>query len=90
MAAWRRPRRHWRIRHQKEWRCRKEIAFESFVDRYDLSFPQISDDAADVFTRFGVASQPAIAIIRPDGEVQTVLGAADEAFLDSLIEDALI
>lgn len=42
-----------------------------------------------MFTRFGVASQPAFAIVRPDGEVQTLLGAADEAFLDSLIEDAL-
>jgi len=55
-----------------------------------LSFPQISDDAADVFTRFGVASQPAFAIVRPDGEVQTLLGAADEEFLDTLIEDALL
>ena len=43
-----------------------------------------------MFTRFGVASQPAFAIIRPDGEVQTLLGAADGVFLDSLIEDALV
>jgi hypothetical protein len=42
-----------------------------------------------VFTRFGVTSQPAIAVIRPDGEVQTLFGAADDAFLDSLITDAL-
>ena len=42
-----------------------------------------------MFRRFGVASQPAIAIVRPDGEVQTVLGAADEAFLDGLLEDAI-
>jgi peroxiredoxin len=63
--------------------------FQEFVDRYSLSFPQISDDAADVFTRFGVTSQPAIAIVRPDGEVQTLFGAADDALLDSLIADAI-
>jgi hypothetical protein len=54
-----------------------------------LSFPQISDDSADVFARFNVASQPAIALITPDGEVQTLFGAADEAFLDSLLADAV-
>ncbi len=67
-----------------------EEQFEEFIDRYGLSFPQISDDGAEVFTRFGVASQPAFAVIRPDGEVQTLLGSADESFLDSLIEDALV
>jgi hypothetical protein len=54
-----------------------------------LTFPQISDDAADVFTRFGVATQPALALILPDGEVQTLYGAADDELLDSLIRAAL-
>jgi hypothetical protein len=54
-----------------------------------LTFPQISDDSAAVFSRFGVAAQPAIAIVRPDGEVQTLFGAADDELLDSLIDDAL-
>jgi hypothetical protein len=42
-----------------------------------------------VFQRFGVASQPAIAIVLPDGEVQTILGAADEAVLDGILTDAV-
>lgn len=42
-----------------------------------------------MFQRFGVAAQPAIALVRPDGEVQTVFGAADDEFLDSLLTDAL-
>jgi len=50
-----------------------------------LSFPQIDDSSADVFTRFGLTSQPAIALVLPDGEVQTLLGAADAALLDSII-----
>jgi hypothetical protein len=42
-----------------------------------------------VFTRFDVATQPALALILPSGEVQTLYGAADDALLDSLISDAL-
>jgi hypothetical protein len=54
-----------------------------------LTFPQISDDDAEVFTRFGVSTQPALALILPDGEVQTLYGAADDALLDSLIGAAI-
>lgn len=42
-----------------------------------------------MFARFEVPTQPAFAIIRPDGEVQTLFGAADDTLLDSLITDAL-
>jgi hypothetical protein len=42
-----------------------------------------------VFQRFGVASQPAIAIVLPDGEVQTLFGAADDSLLDSILADAV-
>ena len=47
------------------------------------TFPQISDDAADVHRRFGVAAQPALAMVGPDGDVQTLFGAADEELVDS-------
>lgn len=66
-----------------------EDEFAAFIDRYDLTFPQISDEGGEVFARFEVPTQPAFAIVRPDGEVQTLFGAADDAILDSLIEDAL-
>ncbi|MAT07437.1 MAG: hypothetical protein CL424_20625 [Acidimicrobiaceae bacterium] len=62
--------------------------YVDFVERYDLSFPQIDDTVADVFTRFGVAYQPAIAIVLPDGEVQTIQGAADGDMLDSILSQA--
>lgn len=54
-----------------------------------MTFPQISDETGDVFARFEVPTQPAFAIIRPDGEVQTLYGAADDDLIDSLINDAL-
>jgi hypothetical protein len=63
--------------------------YESFVDRYELTFPQIDDSAAEVFTRFGLGSQPAIAFVLPDGEVQTLMGAADEELLDSIISSSI-
>ena len=66
-----------------------DAEFQEFIDRHRLTFPQISDDAADVYRRFGIAAQPALAIIRPDGEVETLFGAADEELVDSLIERAI-
>lgn len=42
-----------------------------------------------MFGRFGVPVQPAMAIILPDGEVQTLFGAADEALLDGILSDAV-
>ncbi len=59
--------------------------FQRFIDRYALTFPQISDDEAIVFERFQVPSQPATVIVTPDGEVQQIFGPADEQFLESLL-----
>lgn len=42
-----------------------------------------------MFQRFEIPSQPAIAIVLPDGEVQTIFGAADESLLDSILGDAV-
>ena len=42
-----------------------------------------------MFTRFDVATQPAIALVLPDGEVQVLYGAASDELLDSLISAAL-
>ena len=63
--------------------------FQGFIDKHGLTFPQLSDDPGEIYARFGVPGQPAFAIIRPDGEVETLIGAADEAVLDGIITDAL-
>ncbi len=41
-----------------------------------------------MFSRFGVAYQPAFAIVTADGEVQTLSGSADEATILGLVEAA--
>lgn len=60
-------------------------AFQGFIDEHDLTFPQISDDAADVFDRFGVPAQPALVLVARDGTVERLLGAVDDTALDNLL-----
>ena len=62
--------------------------FQAFIDEYGLSFPQISDDPGVVFDRFGIVSQPGWAIVRADGEVETILGAVDGALLEQIVAEA--
>jgi peroxiredoxin len=64
-----------------------DAAFEEFVARHRLTFPQISDDAGAVFAYYDVASQPALVVIDPDGAVVTRFGAV-ESTLDDLLRDA--
>lgn len=65
-----------------------ESSFQGFIDKYALTFPQISDDPGDVFQRFGVPGQPAFVIVAPDGTATTQLGAVDESTLDELLTAA--
>ena len=65
-----------------------EESFQEFIDKYGLTFPQISDDPGEVFNRFGIAYQPAMAIVRADGSVETVAGAVDGELLDQIISEA--
>lgn len=63
-------------------------SFQGFIDRHGLTFPQISDDAADVYDRFGVSSQPAVVIVNTDGSKELIAGAVDEELLAQLIDEA--
>jgi peroxiredoxin len=65
-----------------------ESDFQGFVDRHGLTFPQLSDDAGDVYDRFGIPYQPAFAAIGVDGSTEILLGPADEAILEMLVENA--
>jgi len=66
-----------------------DTSFQGFVDRYSLSFPQISDDPGDVFARFNVPQQPAMAIIDRTGAVTVSLGAVEEDALDTALAKAV-
>ena len=62
--------------------------FQWFIDEHGLTFPQISDDPGEVYNRFGIAYQPAMAVVRADGSVETVAGAIDGALLDQIVAEA--
>lgn len=63
-------------------------AFQSFVDKHDLTFPQINDDPGEVFSRFDVAFQPAMVIVKADGSFESVAGAVNGSLLDQIISEA--
>ncbi len=64
-------------------------SFQGFIDKHGLTFPQVSDDAGDVFDRFQIPSQPALVIIDANGTEQQLFGAVDSDVLDGLISDVL-
>ncbi|MEO6122462.1 MAG: redoxin domain-containing protein [Ilumatobacteraceae bacterium] len=63
-------------------------SFQRFIDKYSLSFPQISDDPGTVFARFGVPAQPAFVVVKPNGDSRVLLGAVDEANLRAVLAQA--
>lgn len=65
-----------------------DAAFQGFIDKHGLTFPQISDDDGEVFSRYGVPGQPALVIIDAAGGTQQLFGAVDEALLNDLLTDA--
>lgn len=59
--------------------------FQDFIDTHGITFPTISDDAAVVFERFGVASQPALVVVDTAGDEQQIFGAVDDELLRSIL-----
>jgi hypothetical protein len=62
-----------------------EQNFEEFVGRHGLTFTNISDAPGAVYDRFEIPYQPAFALVDADGNVETLIGSADDAVLDMLI-----
>ena len=63
-------------------------SFQGFIDKHSLSFPQISDDPGNVFARFGVPAQPALVVVKPNGEAKVLLGALDDSNLHTVLAQA--
>ena len=66
-----------------------DTSFQGFVDKYSLTFPQISDDPGQVFDRFNVPSQPAMALVDRTGAVTVSLGAVEQDALDAALTKAV-
>lgn len=59
--------------------------FQGFIDKHGLTFPQISDDPGDVYSRFGVASQPTVVVVKTDGSIESLAGAVEPDLLEQII-----
>jgi peroxiredoxin len=62
--------------------------FDEFVERHQLTFPQLSDDGGALYAHFGVVTQPAFVIIDPDGDTTTLRGALDDDELEAALIEA--
>lgn len=64
-------------------------SFQGFIHKHGLTFPQVSDDAGEIYARFEIPAQPALVIIDSAGSEQQLFGAVDSDLLDGLISDVL-
>ena len=62
--------------------------FQSFVDRHELTFPQLADSTGELYEHFGIPAQPAFVVIAPDGNATTILGGLDETKLEAALSAA--
>ncbi len=62
-------------------------AFQGFIDKHGLTFPQLSDDPGYIFSHFDVPAQPALVIVDGDGTAETFIGAVDDQTLDDILAD---
>lgn len=65
-----------------------DASFADFVNKYSLSFPQVSDNPGTIFSRFDVPAQPALVVIDRTGKVRTMLGAVEPDALDAALTTA--
>ena len=66
-----------------------KASYQTFVDKYHLSFPQALDTQGELFAHFSVPSQPAWVFIDRDGKALRHLGAMEPAALVKAFEAVL-
>lgn len=66
-----------------------EESYQEFIDRYGLTFPQLEDSPGIVYSRFDIAFQPAMVIVKPDGSIETFAGAIDESLLTQIVSESI-
>jgi len=60
--------------------------YVDFVKRHGITFTTLDDTAGDVYSRFGVAGQPAWAFVSQDGTAEVQLGGLTPEDLDSRVQ----
>ena len=62
---------------------------QEFIDRHGLTFQNMNDQTGELFSHFGVPSQPAWVLVSANGVVNTYLGAMQESLLERAFTDAI-
>lgn len=60
--------------------------YKAFVERHGVSFTTLDDTAGEIYSRFGIAGQPAWAFISQDGTADIQLGGLTPENLDSRVQ----
>ena len=61
-------------------------SYLNFIDRHSLTFDNLDDTAALVFSEYDIPSQPAWAFINQDGSLETRFGVIPQDELVNLLE----
>jgi len=62
-----------------------EQSMQDFIDKHQLTFPNIKDNDGVIFAQFEVPYQPAWVFVQQNGTSQTSIGAMDEAALSAAL-----
>jgi len=60
-------------------------SYLEFIDRHSLTFDNLDDTAASIFSEYDIPSQPAWVFINQDGILETRLGAMSENTLVEIL-----
>ena len=60
-------------------------SYLEFIDRHSLTFDNLDDTAAAIFSEYDIPSQPAWAFINQDGSLETRLGSMSENTLVEIL-----
>ena len=64
-----------------------DASYLEFIGRHSLTFDNLDDTAAAIFSEYDIPSQPAWAFINQDGTVETRMGVVPQDELVKLLEN---
>ena len=64
-----------------------DASYLEFIDRHSLTFDNLDDTAAAIFSDYDIPSQPAWAFINQDGSLETRLGVVSQDELFNLLSN---
>jgi peroxiredoxin len=62
-----------------------EQSMQEFIDKHQITFPNIKDNDGVIFAQFKVPYQPAWVFVQQNGTSQTSIGAMDEVALSAAL-----